>query len=479
MACQIDLKLAEMPFVSCKDREDYENLRIVSSIFVPLRSEKETGKVFDMMKKVNIISLGCSKNLVDTEMLLKQFDKAGYLTEMDAENSDADIVIVNTCGFIGDAKEESVNTILEQVEHKKDGFIKQVYVIGCLSQRYSAELKEEIPEVDGFFGKFDWKGVLEKAGQHFDEESRNQRILTTPSHYAYLKISEGCNRNCSYCAIPIMTGKHKSREFDELLEECRELVKNGVKEILVVAQDLTYYGIDLYGKNRLGELINRMADIEGLKWIRLHYAYPAGFPLDLLTVMRERSNVCKYLDIALQHCSDHMLKQMRRGISKQQTIELIRKIRNEVPGIFIRTTLMTGHPGETVEDFEELCDFVRQMKFERLGVFPYSHEEDTYCDQHYQDDVPEKVKKERAEKIMDIQAGISEKLNRSLIGKRMQVLIDRQEDGYYVGRTEHDSPEVDPEVLINSAIALKIGTFYQVEITGADDYDLFARITKE
>lgn len=428
------------------------------------------------MKKVNIISLGCSKNLVDTEMLLKQLDKAGYATETDVENSDAEVVVINTCGFIGDAKEESINTILEQVERKKEGEIEQVYVIGCLSQRYRVELEEEIPEVDAYFGKFDWKGVLEKMGQHFNEEVRNQRLLTTPSHYAYLKISEGCNRTCSYCAIPIMTGKHKSREFDELLDECRELVRNGVKEILIVAQDLTYYGIDLYGKNRLAELVGCLADIEGVEWIKLHYAYPAGFPEELLTVMRERSNVCKYLDIALQHCSDHMLKQMRRGITKKQTIDLIRKIRHEVPGIFIRTTLMTGHPGETSEDFNELCDFVQEMKFERLGVFPYSHEDDTYCDKYYKDDVPEEVKKERAERIMEIQARISEDLSRSLVGKRMRVLIDRREEEYYIGRTEHDSPEVDPEVLIESDKALNTGEFYQVEITGADEYDLYGKI---
>ena len=424
--------------------------------------------------KVNIISLGCSKNLVDTELLLKQLDKAGYMTETDVENSDAEVVIVNTCGFIGDAKEESVNTILEQVERKKDGGVEQVYVIGCLSQRYGKELKEEIPEVDAFFGKFDWKGVLEKMGEHFNESIRNQRLLTTPSHYAYLKISEGCDRTCSYCAIPIMTGKHKSREFEEILAESRKLVESGVKEILVVAQDLTYYGIDLYGKNRLAELIGCLADIEGLEWIKLHYAYPAGFPEEVLTVMRERPNVCKYLDIALQHCSNHMLKQMRRGISKQQTLDLLRKIRREVPGIFIRTTLMTGHPGETPEDFEELCGFVRDMQFERLGVFPYSHEDDTYCDKHYEDDVPEEIKRGRAEKIMELQAGISERLNRSLVGKTFRVLIDRQEDGYYIGRTEHDSPEVDPEVLVRSEKELETGEFYTVTITGFDEYDLYA-----
>lgn len=428
------------------------------------------------MKKVNIISLGCSKNLVDTEMLLKQLEHAGYATETDVENSDADVVVVNTCGFIGDAKEESVNTILEQVERKKQGYIKQLYVIGCLSQRYGDELKEEIPEVDAFFGKFDWQGVLAKMGEHFDMSVRNRRVLTTPSHYAYLKISEGCNRTCSYCAIPIMTGRHKSRDFEELLEECRELVKGGVREILVVAQDLTYYGVDLYGRNRLAELIGRIADIDGVKWIKLHYAYPAGFPEELLEVMRERPNVCKYLDIALQHCSDSMLKRMRRGIGKQQTIGLIRKIRQEVPGIFIRTTLMTGHPGETEEDFEELCEFVREMKFERLGVFPYSHEEDTYCDKHYTDDVPEEVKKERAERIMEIQSEVSEALNASLIGKTVTVVIDRREAEYYIGRTEHDSPEVDPEVLVSSDRMLETGSFYEVEIVGSDGYDLYVKL---
>lgn len=431
------------------------------------------------MKKVNIISLGCSKNLVDTEMLLKQLDNAGYTTENDVEHSDADVVIVNTCGFIGDAKEESVNTILEQVERKKAGVIRQLYVIGCLSQRYGRELKEEIPEVDGFFGKFDWKGVMAKLGECFDEDIRNKRILTTPAHYAYLKISEGCNRTCSYCAIPIMTGKHKSREFEEIVDECRELVRGGVKEVLVVAQDLTYYGLDLYRKNRLAELIGRLSEIEGLEWIKLHYAYPAGFPLELLQVMREKPNVCKYLDIALQHCSDHMLQLMRRGIDKQQTKDLIRKIRREVPGIFLRTTLMTGHPGETEADFDELYEFVREMKFERLGVFPYSYEEDTYCDKHYQDDVPEEVKRDRAERIMALQAGISGALNHTLIGKTIRVLVDRWEDGYYIGRSEHDSPEVDPEIWIEAEAELKSGEFYEVEITGAEDYDLYGRISRE
>lgn len=430
------------------------------------------------MKKVNVISLGCSKNLVDTELLLKQLGKAGYLTETDVENSDAEIVVVNTCGFIGDAKEESVNTILEQVELKQEGVVKQIYVMGCLSQRYGDELKVEIPEVDAFFGKFDWKGILEKLGKHYNESVRNQRILTTPSHYAYVKISEGCNRTCSYCAIPIMTGKHKSREFDEILDECRELAKKGVKELLIVAQDLTYYGIDLYGKNKLAELVDALADIPGVEWIKLHYAYPAGFPEELLPVMRNRKNICKYLDIALQHCSDRMLNVMRRGVTKKQITELIRKIRREVPGIFIRTTLMTGHPGETEEDFEELCEFVKEMKFERLGVFPYSHEEDTYCDKHYSDDIPEEVKKQRAEIIMELQSAVSEEVNRECIGKTFKVLIDRKEEGYYIGRTEHDSPEVDPEVLIEEQgdKLLKIGEFYSIEITGVDEYDLYGKV---
>ena len=428
------------------------------------------------MKKVNIISLGCSKNLVDTELLLKQLVKAGYEVAVDAEKEEADIVIINTCGFIGDAKEESVNTILEQVRRKTDGEVDRILVMGCLSQRYKSELEVEIPEVDAYFGKFDWKGILNYLGNSYDETIRNQRLLTTPSHYAYLKIAEGCNRTCSYCAIPIMTGKYQSREMEEILEECRNLVKNGVKELLVMAQDLTYYGTDLYGENKLAELISRVADIEGVVWIKLHYAYPAGFPVEILKVMRERENVCNYLDIALQHCSDSMLQIMRRGVSKEQTISLVNKIRKEVPGIFLRTTLMAGHPGETEKDFEELCAFVREMKFERLGVFAYSHEEDTYCDKYYKDDVPLKVKKRRTEKIMEIQREISREVNDSMIGKTMRVLIDRKEEDYYIGRTEYDSPEVDPEVLIHSDKLLKIGEFYDVKITGAYDYDLTGEV---
>lgn len=431
------------------------------------------------MNDVNIISLGCSKNLVDTELLLKQLEKAGYRASLYEAGEEAEIVVINTCGFIGDAKEESVNTILEQIGKKKAGKIRKVLVMGCLSQRYKSELETEIPEVDAYFGKFDWKGILKYLGKTYDNSVRNQRILTTPSHYAYLKIAEGCNRMCSYCAIPIMTGKYKSRELDEILEECRLLAQEGVKEILVMAQDLTYYGTDLYGKNRLAELIDKIADIEGIKWIKLHYAYPAGFPMELLSVMKKRENVCKYLDIALQHCSDPMLKKMRRGIDKEQTIRLIRKIRREVPGIYLRTTLMTGHPGEKEEDFKELCDFVWEMKFERLGVFPYSHEEDTYCDKHYQDDVPEKIKKRRAKKIMRIQQKVAEALNLNLLGKVVQVLIDREEEGYFVGRTEHDSPEVDPEVIVKSDYPLRVGEFYQVKICGTYEYDLEGKVVPD
>lgn len=426
------------------------------------------------MKKVNIISLGCSKNLVDTELLMKQLEKAGYSVEVDVENSRARIVVVNTCGFIGDAKEESVNTILEQVERKNEGAVDKIYVMGCLSQRYGEDLKKEIPEVDAYFGKFDWKGILAELGKKYDESCRNERHLTTPGHYAYLKIAEGCNRGCSYCAIPIMTGKYVSRPMEEILDEAERLAGQGVKELLVLAQDITYYGVDLYRKNRLAELVSRLADVPGIEWIKLHYAYPTDFPVEVLDVMRERPNVCKYLDIALQHCSDHMLKLMRRGVTKQQTIDLLRLIREKVPGIALRTTLMVGHPGETEEDFNELLDFVREMQFERLGVFPYSHEEDTYCDKHYRDDVPEETKTRRAETLMECQRGISTRLNEAWIGRTVKVLVDRQEGDYYVGRTEHDSPEVDPEVFITTDKEMTIGDFHEVRVTGADDYDLYA-----
>ena len=433
--------------------------------------------IFDDMKKVNIISLGCSKNLVDTEMLLKQLDQAGYDTETDVENSDAEVVIVNTCGFIGDAKEESVNTILEQVERKKEGIVEQVYVIGCLSQRYGAELQEEIPEVDAFFGKFDWKGVLERMGEHFDERIRNQRVLTTPDHYAYLKISEGCNRTCSYCAIPIITGRHVSRPIEEILDEVRYLVSNGVKEFQVIAQELTYYGVDLYKKQMLPELIERISEIPGVEWIRLHYAYPAHFPEELFRVMRERDNVCKYMDIALQHISDNMLQRMRRHVTKKETYRLIEQFRKEVPGIHLRTTLMVGHPGETEGDFEELKEFVRKVRFDRMGAFTYSEEEGTYAAANYEDSIPQELKQARLDELMAIQQGISTELSASKVGQKMKVIIDRIEGEYYIGRTEFDSPEVDPEVLIRcEGDNLMIGNFYQVQVIDSDEFDLFGEI---
>ncbi|GHV67976.1 ribosomal protein S12 methylthiotransferase RimO [Bacteroidia bacterium] len=444
--------------------------------------------------------------MVDAELLLQQLQKAGYEvgyetgceTDGNVQNSvqaceqghalgaatEEEVIIVNTCGFIGSAKEESVNVILEQVARKKAGIVKHLLVMGCLSQRYGADLQKELPEVDAFFGKFDWKGILAYLGAQYDENLANERLLTTPSHYAYLKISEGCNRTCSYCAIPIMTGSYKSRPMESLVEECKSLVARGVKEIILIAQDLTYYGTDIYGKNCIADLVSTLSDIKGVEWIRLHYAYPVDsaatsastWVTGLLAVMRERANVCKYLDIALQHCSDRMLGLMRRGINKQQTVDLIRTLRQEVPGIFLRTTLMVGHPGETKEDFEELCAFVKEMKFERLGVFAYSHEEDTYCDRHYKDDVPQAVKKRRVEKIMKVQQELSDELSASLIGKAYKVLIDRQEGDYYVGRTEHDSPEIDTDVLVKTDVKLRLGEFCDVLIKDHEGFDLYGEL---
>lgn len=427
------------------------------------------------MKKVNIISLGCSKNLVDTELLMKQLEKAGYGVEVDVENSKAKIVVINTCGFIGDAKEESINTILEQVERKQEGEVEKIYVMGCLSQRYDQDLKKEIPEVDAYFGKFDWKGILAELGKSYDEKLRNERHLTTPKHYAYLKISEGCNRGCSYCAIPIMTGEYKSRPFEEIVDEAERLAKQGVKELLVLAQVLPITG--LINTEKTGWLnwwtgLQIYRESSGLNCIMLTRP---GSPMELLTVMRERKNVCKYLDIALQHCSDHMLKMMRRGVTKQQTVDLINKIREEVPGIALRTTLMVGHPGETEEDYRELEDFVKTMKFERLGVFPYSHEDDTYCDKHYQDDVPEETKNKRAEKLMALQEGVIAAINESCVGKRFLVLNRSGRRGLFCRRTQYDSPEVDQEVFVTSEKALQIGEFYEVLITESGQFELYAK----
>ncbi len=428
-------------------------------------------------KKVDIITLGCSKNLVDSEQLIRQLEEAGYSVAHDPEDPRGEIAVINTCGFIGDAKEESINMILEFAQRKEEGDLKKLYVMGCLSERYLKELSIEIPQVDKFYGKFNWTELLADLGKQYHEELRIERTLTTPSHYAYLKISEGCDRKCSYCAIPIITGRHHSRPMEEILDEVRYLVSKGVKEFQVIAQELTYYGVDLYKKQMLPELIERISDIEGVEWIRLHYAYPAHFPTELFRVMRERPNVCKYMDIALQHISDNMLKMMRRQVTKEDTYRLIEQFRTEVPGIHLRTTLMVGHPGETEEDFNELKEFVRKVRFDRMGAFAYSEEEGTYAAKQYEDSIPEEVKHARLDELMSIQQEISAELSAAKIERRMKVIIDRVEGDYYIGRTEFDSPEVDPEVLIDANKQdLEIGQFYQVRITDADDFDLYADI---
>ena len=426
--------------------------------------------------RVDIITLGCSKNLVDSEQLMRQFEAAGYEVHHDAEKVTGEIVVINTCGFIGDAKEESINMILNFVAAKAKKKIKRLFVMGCLSERFMAELAGEIPEVDKFYGKFDWTRLLDDLGKEYQSDLRLERVLTTPSHYAYIKIAEGCNRMCSYCAIPIITGRYQSRPMEEILEEVEMLVKRGVKEFQVIAQDLTYYGMDLYGEFRIAELIDRMASLPGVEWIRLHYAYPARFPYDLLPVMRKHEHVCKYLDIALQHISDNMLQMMHRHVTRKETYELLARIREEVPGIHIRTTLMVGHPGESESDFEELKDFVRKARFERMGAFAYSEEEGTYSAEHYTDDIPEEVKQERLDELMAIQEEIAAEINASKIGSEMKVIIDREEDEYYIGRTEFDSPEVDPEVLIKKEKELIPGEFYTVRITDAQTFDLFGEV---
>ena len=420
------------------------------------------------------MTLGCSKNLVDSEQLMRQFDALGYEVRHDAEKPDGDIVVVNTCGFIGDAKEESINTILQFADLRKKKKIDKLFVMGCLSERYMKELNAEIPEVDKFFGKFNYTDVLKEIGQEYRADLRLERTLTTPNHFAYLKISEGCDRTCSYCAIPIITGKHRSRSIEDIEKEVRNLTSQGVKEFQIIAQDLSYYGLDRYEQQKLPELIERISDIPGVDWIRLHYAYPAHFPNDILRVMRERDNVCSYLDIALQHISDNMLKKMRRNINKSRTYDLLHKIREEVPGIHLRTTLLLGHPGETEEDVEELKQFIRDIRFERLGAFAYSNEEGTFAYKMYKDDVPEDVKQRRVDEIMSIQQGISAEINQTKIGQTMKVMIDRVEDEYFVGRTEFDSPEVDPEVLIPVGTeGVKKGDFYQAKIVDATDFDLY------
>lgn len=426
------------------------------------------------MKTIDIISLGCSKNLVDSEVLMGLMEANGYVCTHESDDPQGEIVVVNTCGFIADAKEESINTILEFAQAKTEGRIKKLFVMGCLSERYLAELEAEIPEVDGWYGKFNYRQLLQDLEGSSFEACEGKRHITTPRHYAYIKISEGCDRHCAYCAIPLITGKHQSRPMAEILDEVRQLVKDGTKEFNVIAQELTYYGVDLDGKQHIAELIEQMADIPGVEWIRLHYAYPTHFPWDLLRVMREKPNVCKYLDIALQHISDNMLSRMCRHVTKEETYELVRRLREEVPGIHIRTTLMVGFPGETDEDFEELKAFVKWARFERMGAFAYSEEEGTYSAEHYQDDVPEELKLARLDKLMHIQQNISAELEAEKVGQTLKVIIDRQEGDYYVGRTEFCSPEVDPEVLIPvEERRLKIGAFYDVQITDSEEFDLY------
>lgn len=433
------------------------------------------------MKKnqIDIVTMGCSKNLVDSETLMKLFEDNGYHCVHDPKRPQGEIAVINTCGFIEDAKQESIDTILEFIQAKEEGRLRKLYVMGCLSQRYQKELEAEMPEVDKFYGKFNYKDLLKELGKAEVPACSGTRHLTTPHHYAYIKISEGCNRRCAYCAIPIITGKHVSRPMDEILDEVRQLVADGVKEFQIIAQELTYYGVDLDGKHHITELISRMADIPGVKWIRLHYAYPNQFPLDLLDVMREKPNVCKYLDIALQHISDNMLNRMHRHVSKQETIDLLKTIRERVPGIHIRTTLMVGFPGETQEDFHELLEFVRTQRFERMGAFAYSEEEGTYSANNYEDDVPAEVKQRRLDELMILQQEISAEVEAEKVGKILKVIIDRKEGDYYIGRTEFCSPEVDPEVLIKAGEKrLRVGCFYNVKITQSEEFDLYGEVVK-
>ncbi len=436
--------------------------------------------------EIDIITLGCSKNLVDAERLMRQLEAAGFRCVHDSPEPRGEIAIINTCGFIGDAKEESINTILQFIERKKHRQLKKLYVMGCLSERYLADLEQELPEVDKYFGKFDYMGIVEEIGKFEDAETGNEsgkpemlgiapyeRMITTPKHYAYLKIAEGCNRYCSYCAIPLITGRYRSREMEEIVRETEWLVSQGVRELQVIAQDLTYYGTDIYGESKIAELIDRISQVEGVKWIRLHYAYPTHFPMDLLRVIRERENVCKYLDIALQHSTDNMLSMMRRHITHEEQTELIQEIRRQVPGIHLRTTMMVGHPGETEEDFEQLKQWVKEMRFERLGAFSYSDEEGTYAFDHYEDNIPQEVKDRRLDELMSIQEEIAGETNKEKEGQEMQVVIDREEEDYYIGRTEFDSPEVDGEVLIKKTKKLQEGEWYRVLITETDTFDLY------
>lgn len=428
--------------------------------------------------RVDVITMGCSKNLVDSEQLMHRLAECGYEVTHDSENPEGEIAVINTCGFIGDAKEESINMILEFCQRKEQGDLNKLYVMGCLSERYLDELREEIALVDKFYGKFDWGGIVEELKKSYNDEVNYKRELTTPSHYAYLKISEGCNRRCAYCAIPIITGSHVSRPMEEIVDEVRYLVGKGVKEFQIIAQELTYYGKDLYHRPAIAELVERISDVPGVEWIRLHYAYPTNFPDDLLRVIRERDNVCKYLDIALQHVSTKILKKMLRPVTKEETYALVEKLRREVPGICLRTTMMVGFPGETDKDFEELMEFVRWARFDRLGAFAYSEEEGTYAAQNYKDRISKKKKQERLDTLMAVQQRISTNLNYEKVGHTYKVIIDRIEGDYYIGRTEYDSPEVDTEVLIEVADGeLNIGSFYNVEITDATEFDLMGRLS--
>lgn len=426
--------------------------------------------------RVDIITMGCSKNLVDSERLMRQFQLNGYSVVHNARRVNGEIVVVNTCAFIQDAREESIGMILSLIAAKKRGYVGQLYVMGCLSERYRGELEQELPEVDKFYGKFDWSSLFHDIGKSYYRNRDSERALTTPRHYAYLKVAEGCNRKCAYCSIPVITGQYRSRPMDEILAEAGRLVKKGVKEIQLIAQDLTYYGIDLARKCLLPELTERLADIRGVEWIRLHYGYPSNFPYDILRVMQEQENVCRYLDIALQHISDPMLRQMRRGITKQATLELIERIREEVPEIHLRTTLMVGHPGETEQDFEELLQFVRDVRFERLGAFAYSHEADTYAYAHYRDEIPAEVKQKRLDELMCVQETISRELNEAKIGRTFKTMIDGEDEMYYIGRTEFDSPEVDQEVLILKNQPLLIGEFYNIDIEHIEAFEMYGKM---
>ena len=425
---------------------------------------------------VDIITLGCSNNLVDSERLIAQLRASGLKVKHDPDKVSAETVVINTCGFIGDAQEESINMILECAELKKAGKIGKIYVMGCLSQKFHKELMAEIPEVDGWYGKFDWNGILKELGHEWHGEIENDRVITTPPHYAYLKIAEGCNRGCAYCAIPLMTGKYRSRSQEDILDEARKLVAKGVKEIQLIAQDLTYYGTDIAHKPTLAELVERLSDIPGLEWLRLHYGYPNNFPMDLLPVMRERDNVCKYMDIALQHISDPVLKRMHRNITAQETRDFLARIRQEVPGIHLRTTLMVGFPGETDDDYAQLLDFVREQRFERMGAFAYCEVDGTYSALHYKDDITDEVKQSRLSRLMRVQQDISASISESKVGKTFKTMIDRLEGDYYIGRTEFDSPEVDPEVLIKADSRLPVGEFVNVRVTEADAFDLYGKI---